>query len=851
MRVPLDWLKEYVDISLSIEELAERLTLAGLEVASIEYVGVPGAALEWDREKIVVGEIVEIKPHPNADRLVMAVVNYGGEALETCVTGAPNLQPYQGQGPVSFKVPFAMEGAVLWDAYAEEPRLTRLKKTKIRGIPSRAMVCSERELGLGEDHTGIMLLPDDAPSPGTPLVDYLGDVVLDLDLTPNLARCFSIVGVAREVAALTGGEMRYPSYTVHMEGAPLAGQVQVEIEDPELSPRFTAHLIRDIQIKPSPLWMQRRLSLAGQRPINNVVDVTNYVMLEMGQPLHAFDYDALLARARRAAGGEDAVPKIGDAVPKIGDAVPKITVRPARPDEGMETIDHVRREFQPYDILITDSAGPVGIGGVMGGVETEVSEATTNVLLEAANFNFYHIRRTAQYHKLPSEASARFGRGIHPAQAILGGRRGAELMRRLGDGVVAQGAVDAYPAPPAPVTVELPLDEVARVLGLPLSQADVTGILTSLEFEVVPEEDVLSVTTPDHRMDVTLPADLIEEIARIYGYDRFPTTMLSDALPPQRTNLTLLVEERIKDLLVTAGLQEIVTYRLTTPEREARMLPPDAAPDDRPYITLSNPISMERVAMRHNLLASVMEILADNARFRERIALFEVGKIFIPRQDETATLPDEFRRLVIALTGPRELPGWQGRADTEPMDFYDLKGVVERLLEGLHVEQVVYQPAEHPSYYPGRVAEVLLNDVPAGLLGQLHPLVSEAYGLNEYPLLAADLDVEKLQAAARLAHTVESVSRYPAVLQDIAVVVGEDVPAAEVQAIIMGAGNLLRAVRLFDVYRGEQVGAGKKSLAYSLTFQADDRTLADKDVNKLRHKIVRRLQDELDAKLRD
>ncbi len=836
MRVPLGWLKEYVDIPLSIEELAERLTLAGLEVAAIEYIGLPGAELEWDPGKIVVGEVVEVKPHPNADRLVLAVVDYGGEALETCVTGAPNLRPYQGQGAVSLKVAFAMEGAELWDAYADEPRLTKLKKTKIRGIPSRAMVCSERELGLGEDHTGIMLLPDDAPSPGTPLVDYLGDVVLDLDLTPNLARCFSIVGVAREVAALTGGEVRYPSYKVHMEGAPLAGQVKVEIEDPELSPRFTAHLIRDVEIKPSPLWMQRRLALAGQRPINNVVDVTNYVMLEMGQPLHAFDYDALVARARRA-GGED--------------AGPKITVRPARPGEGMETIDHIRREFQPYDILITDSAGPVGIGGVMGGVETEVSEETTNVLLEAANFNFYHIRRTAQYHKLPSEASARFGRGIHPAQAILGGRRGAELMRRLGDGVVAEGAVDAYPAPPEPVTVELSLDEVERVLGLSLSQEDVTDILALLEFEVVPGDEVLSVTTPDHRMDIALPADLIEEIARIYGYDRFPTTMLSDALPPQRTNLTLLVEERIKDLLVRAGLQEIVTYRLTTPEREARMLPPDAPPDERPYVTLSNPISMERVAMRHNLLASVMEVVADNARFRERIALFEMGKIFIPRQDQEAALPDEIRRLVIALTGPRELPGWQGRADTEPMDFYDLKGMVERLLEDLHVEKVVYRPAEHPSYYPGRVAEVWLNDVPAGLLGQLHPLVCEAYGLEAYPLLAADLDVEKLQAAARLAHTVTSVSRYPAVLQDIAVVVDEEIPAAEVRDVIMDAGKLLREVRLFDVYRGEQVGAEKKSLAYSLTFQADDRTLADKDVNKLRRKIVRRLKDQLDAKLRD
>ncbi len=847
MRVPISWLKEYVDIPLPIEELAERMTLAGLEVGAIEYVGLPGAALEWDREKVVVGEMVEIKPHPDADRLVLAIVDYGADSLETCVTGAPNLFPYKGQGPISLKAPFAMEGAALWDPYADEPRIKTLKRTKIRGVSSRAMVCSERELGLGEDHTGIMLLPDDAPAPGTPLADYLGDVVLDLDLTPNLARCFSIVGVAREVAALTGGEVRYPSYDVVMEGPPIEDQVVVEIEDPALSPRFTAHLIKDVEIKSSPLWMQRRLTLAGQRPINNIVDVTNYVMLEIGQPLHAFDYDGLLERARRAKGRED--------------AIPKIVVRPARPGEGMETIDHVYREFQPYDILITDTAGPVGIGGVMGGVDTEVSEETTNVLLEAANFNFYHIRRTAKYHKLPSEASARFGRGIHPSQAILGGRRGIELMRQLGGGGVAQGAVDTYPAPPEPVTVELLLGEVDRILGLSLSKEEVTGILESLEFQVESTDSVLRATVPDHRMDVTLPADLIEEVARIYGYDRLPTTMLSDTLPPQRTNLDLMVEEHIRDLLVRAGLQEIVTYRLTTPEREAQLLPPGEPLDDRPYVTITNPITVERVVMRHSLLASVLEIVADNARFRERIALFEVGHIFLPRtRDEgpanreasdEALLPDEPRRLAIALTGPRETPGWQGRADAVPMDFYDLKGVVESLLQGLHVERVEYRPTEHPSYHPGRVAEVLVNGDPVGQLGQLHPLVCEAYGLTEYPLLAADLDAEKLQEASRLQYTFTSVSRYPAVLQDIAVVVDERVPASDVQAVIEEAGGkLLRDARLFDLYRGEQVGEGKKSLAYSLTFQADDRTLTEKDANKLRDKIVRRLNDRLGATLR-
>ncbi|RMF34668.1 MAG: phenylalanine--tRNA ligase subunit beta, partial [Chloroflexi bacterium] len=435
MRVPLSWLKEYVDVTLSLEDLAERLTLAGLEVARIEYLGLPGAELVWDRERVLVGEIVEIRPHPNADRLVLAVVNYGADQHETVVTGAPNLFPYRGRSDLHLKVAFAMEGARLYDGYAEEPRIKKLKKTKIRGVPSRAMVCSEKELGLGDDHTGILILPDDAPV-GTPLADYLGDAVLDLDLTPNLARCFSIIGVAREVAALTDQQVRYPSLEVLTEGRPAAEQVRIEIEDPALCPRYIGMVIRDVTIRPAPFWVQHRLRLAGMRPINNVVDVTNYVMLEWGQPLHAFDYDRLAERA----GGE----------------VPTILIRPARPGERITTLDGVERELTPDDLLITDTAGPIAIAGVMGGAETEVTETTRHILLESANFHFISIRRTSKRLRLPSESSARFGRGVHPAMAERGARRAAELMRRWGDGRVAPGMVDAYPAPPAPVVVDFP-----------------------------------------------------------------------------------------------------------------------------------------------------------------------------------------------------------------------------------------------------------------------------------------------------------------------------------------------------------------------------------------------------------
>lgn len=848
MRVPMSWLKEYVDVTSPLPELAERMTLAGLEVDTIETIGLPGADLSWDPKRIRVGKVVEVKPHPNADRLVLAVVDYGEDALETCVTGAPNLFPYLGKGRIDLKVAFAMEGACLWDPYAEKPRVVKLKKTKIRGVPSRAMVCSERELGLSDEHEGILILPNDAPV-GAPLADYLGDVVLVLDLTPNLARCFSIIGVAREVAALTGQTLRLPSLDVPMKGEPVEGQVSIEIEDPDLCARYIGMVIRDVDIGPSPFWMQRRLRMAGMRPVNNVVDVTNYVMLEQGQPLHAFDYDRLVARA--------------------GGNPPAITVRPARPGERMTTLDGIERELTPegaqglVPLLICDTAGPIAIAGVMGGAETEVTEATRNILLEAANFNFISIRRTSRRFKLPSEASARFGRGVHPAMAERGALRAAQLLHQLAHGIVAQGMADAYPAPPEPVTLTLTSDEVRRILGIFLTSSELADILTRLEFDCRLEGKIgadehaapptpgpqLFVTVPNHRTDVTSAADLLEEVARIYGYDRLPATLIADHLPPQRTNRDLVLEEQVRDLLVGAGLQEVITYRLTTPERERALLPPGVPPDNRPYVVLANPISAERTAMRHSVLASVLEVTTANLRFRERVALFEIGKVYLPAKERI--LPEEPRRLALALTGPRQPLHWTGSGQ-EPMDFFDLKGVVETLVKGLHLPNVTFSPVEHPTFYPGRTAQLVVDGRPMGVFGQLHPQVVENFDLPTQPVLAADLNLEGLLEQVPDLYTITSISRYPAVRQDIAVVVNEEVPAIEVQRYIEQAGGrLLRRVRLFDVYRGKQVEPGKKSLAYTLTFQADDRTLTDHDANRLRGKIVRRLAEKVGATLRD
>ncbi len=899
MRVPLSWLKDYVDVTIPVEELAHRLTLAGLEIASVEYIGIPAGDLRgigheghlavpistdhlvWDREKVVLGHILEVKSHPDADMLVLAVVESGIGEVETVVTGAPNLYPCKDQGPLDppLVVPYAREGAELIDGHKDDGSRLVIKPRKLRGIENKSMVCSEKELGISDEHEGILLLESDA-EPGTPLQDVIGDVILDIDLTPNLARCFSMLGVAREVAALTGQRVNYPPLEVIATGAPIEGQAAIEIRAPELNPRFMLALIQGVAIKPSPQWLQHRLKLAGMRPINNIVDITNYVMLETGQPLHAFDYDVLVERA--------------------GGQAPTIITRTAAPGEKLRTLDGIERELDTFTELVADTAGALSIAGVMGGIESEVYDAagyvldaqgfemeeelrrgkadarpqsTTNILLESANWNFINIRQTlgAQRehgHEIESEAATRFSRGVHPAQAEVGLLRAIEMMRHIAGGEVAQGLLDAYPLPAPEVQVDLPLSEVERILGIALTQDEVARILEGLEFAVERfNGEALRVTVPDHRVDIGFvndpkdqdiaevigQADLIEEIARIYGYDRIPDKLMADVLPPQRANESLEGEERVRDGMVRAGLQEIVSVRLTTPEREAQLVPPGGKSDwpDRSYVTIANPISRDRTVMRHVLLPRMLDTLSANARWRDRQMLFEVGPVYLPVEGET--LPAEPRRLGIALMGRRTLLAWQDAAhdDDTPFDYYDLKGIVETLLEGLHLNDVQFEATEHNTFFPGRVARLVIGGKDAGFLGELHPLVRAAFGLPEQPVPVAELDLEILLEQRTGLHRVRSPSNYPAIYQDIALIVDESIPAAEVEAVIREAGgDLLREVRLFDRYRGEQIGEGKKSLAYALTFQADDKTLKDKDADKIRGKIVKALEKKVSAKLR-
>ncbi len=835
MKLPISWLKDFVDIAgLSVEDIARILTFGGLEVEEIQYVGLAmpvdsgkdmhasqrygfkTSGIPWDPEKIVVAEIREVNPHPNADRLTLVDL-FDGREQHTVLTGAPNLFEYKGQGklPKPLKVAWAKEGSTLYDGHADGLVLTTLKKTKIRGVESSSMVCSEKELGISEEHEGILLLDEDAPV-GVPLVDYMGDAVLEVKINPNMARNANVFGLARELAAMTGRELKSPK----LDGRPktVGNFASIEISDPNLNPRFVLGLIRDVEIKPSSYRVQRRLKLAGTRPINNIVDATNYAMLELGEPLHAFDYDVLKERA--------------------GKKPVRIITRTAQDGEKLTTLDGVERVLTSMNVLVCDEKGPLSIAGVMGGAKSEVSGTTRNILLEGAAWNFINIRRTARGHNLPSEASFRFSRGVHPALAETGVRRALQLMAEWSGGKIDEGLVDNYPLPPREAVVEVTTSDVKRSLGIDLSAKEISSLLERLEFKCTIQGETITVTTPPHRMDigegVVGVADIMEEVARLYGVDRIPETRLSDPLPPQLGNPSFEWEEHARDILVRLGLQEVVSYRMTSPEREGRLLP------QNDYVAIANPITPERRVLRTVLAASLLEVAEKNAR-AESLALFEIGPVFLPVKNE---LPQEFARLAILLTGLRSARSWDVK-DSPVLDFYDLKGRIELLLSGLRYESVSYTAIDSiPYLHPGKAAQVKVGEQVVGVFGELHPLVRQKFELGDYPMLIAEFDLETMRAA-NPAYGILPVTDFPPVYEDIAVIVDESVPAARVEGLIrQTGGKSLTAVRLFDVYRGDQVGANKKSLAYNLTYQSPEKTLTDAEAAAIRNKIVKRLEVE-------
>ncbi|PKO12031.1 MAG: phenylalanine--tRNA ligase subunit beta [Chloroflexi bacterium HGW-Chloroflexi-10] len=843
MQIPLSWLKDYIDIDLDLESLARTLTMVGLEVEEIQVVGLPMPVnngrqefkingLAWDPEKFVVAQIDEVMPHPDADRLTLCRLNDGAQEL-VVLTGAPNLFPYKGIGPLAqpLKVAYAREGAVLYDGHKPGFEVTKLKRTKIRGVESFSMVCSEKELGISEEHEGIILLDADAPT-GMSLADYMGDAVYSVSILPNMIRDASVIGVARELSAVTGKPLKMPQCTLAPGGGPIDGRAKIEITDPKLNPRFVVGLINGCEPKESPYWVQRRLRLAGMRPINSIVDSTNYVMLETGQPLHAFDYDVLVARAKGK--------------------TPTIITRAAAEGEILVTLDNLERKLDSNAILVCDTAGSLSLAGIMGGLESEVTANTRNVLLEGASWNFINVRRTSTVLHLNSEAGYRFARGVHPALSPWAVGLGMDRMAQWSGGLIAEGVVDNYPLPAADPLITLSVEDVRKKLGVVIPAQRIADILTRLEFVCQVRDDSVIAQTPPHRLDIGTgvvgKADLIEEVARIYSYNNIPETNLADELPVQRNNPELVLEERMKDILAGSGLQEVLTYRLTSPEREQRVLPGDQIADVPAYVRLVNPSAPERAVMRRSLLASSLEIIERNSRLRDRLAFFELGPVFLPVEGQT--YPQEPRKLVISMTGKRTAPAWDLAASGE-MDFFDLKGVLENLLEALHLENVSYEPVEHVSLHPGKCAQVKVGEQVVAVFGELHPRVKANYDFMSPAVLTAEIDVEALLPLIPERFITSAVSIFPPVLEDIAVVVDEGVPAGKVESLIrQTGGKQLADVRLFDVFRSVQIGEGKKSLAYSMTYQSFDHTFSAGEATALRNKIVRRLERELGAVLR-
>ena len=799
MRVPLRWLSEYVDLVLDPEELARRLTTAGVEVGEIITAG------DW--QNVVVGEVVKLDKHPNADRLTLPTVDIGGGEQRQVVCGAPNIA-------VGQKIAYAAVGARLVDGHSGEP--TVLRKAKIRGVESQGMVCSEKELGLGEAHEGILVLSPEAPV-GAPLSEVLGDTVFDFDLTPNRPDLFSMLGIAREVAALTGQKVRDPSIQYEEKGAAAKGRAKVTIADPDLCPRYVGAIIEVVQIGPSPDWMQERLTAAGLRPINNIVDITNYVMLEMGQPLHAFDYDQL---ARH-----------------------HIIVRRAEAGEKMELIDGSKRTFTNEMLLITDEERSVAVAGVMGGLGSEVTEETKTVLLEAANFSGPNIRRTSRALKVRTDASTRFEKGLSQHLPPIAAARAVKLMVDHAGGRAAKGVIDENPGKAKEGRVTLTMERLVRVLGVELSTKRIREILTALGFGarwMPPDRFVVRV--PYWRTDVSIADDVIEEIARIEGYDQLPTSQLRGEIPELVPQPRRDLRERVRHALADAGMQEIITYSLTDLESLRKVLPKEELAVSPP-LRVSNPLSRQWEYARTTLRHALLDTLASNLRGDQSlISLFETARVYLPRE---ADLPNEVEMAFGVVSG-REPDRW-GRPTGEPVGFYAAKSRLDHVFSALRMT-ADYREATDSAYLPGRTAEIFVGGVRVGLIGEVHPQVVERFDIGrEVAMFEVDLDA-LLPHVSDIVHF-QPVSPYPAVEEDLAIVVAEDVPASRALELIR-ASKLVASVSVFDVYSGDPIPAGKKSLAFAISYQAEGKTLSDADVAKERGRIVERLQRELEAELR-
>ncbi|MDH5695421.1 MAG: phenylalanine--tRNA ligase subunit beta [Dehalococcoidia bacterium] len=800
MKVSLKWLQEYIDISLPPADLAERLTMAGTEVKGWQVIGG-----NW--ENIVVGQIVAINPHPDADRLSLPTIDLGTEQ-QTVVCGAPNLK-------LGDKVAFAHVGAQLIDGHSGQ--VFRLKPAKIRGVVSHGMACSEKELGISDSHEGIMVLPAEAPV-GTPLADYMGDVIFDLDITPNRPDCLSVIGIVREVAALTGQGLHLPEVGYEEAALPIDQQISVEILDPDLCPRYCASLITGVKVTASPSWMQQRLLACGMRPINNIVDVTNYVMLEYGQPLHAFDYHRIRGK--------------------------KIIVRRANKGETLVTLDRAKRVLSQDMLVIADEEGAVAIAGVMGGAGSEVTQQTTAILLESANFNPASIYYTGNTLNLPSEARLRFERGISPELTLPALKRATQLIVQLAGGEAAKGLVDVYPGKLEPESILLSTGEVKQLLGVEFSLDQIVGALASLGFDCRPSDSASAVlvTAPYWRSDIHLAVDLIEEVARLIGYDKIPALMLSQPVPRQDPEPILGFKQEVRHSLTGYGFQEVITYSLTSLELLNKLLPEPRPLEPMP-LRMANPMTADQEYLRPNLRANLLAALSANRRHEDgSIRLFELGKVYLPRLND---LPDEPEVLCGLLSGPGREKWWQG--GDELLDFFEAKGIVEGLLSRLGVE-ASFEQCSDESLHPSKQVAIAIGNNRLGVIGELHSKVLDAFEISGAAYLF-EINLTSLLPYTISHKVFQPIPRFPSIVRDIALMVDTGVTYRQVEDIIKGF-PLVSQVSIFDVYAGGQVLSGKKSLAYRITFQSPSHTLTDEEVNKVQRQILNKLSRQLGATLR-
>ena len=792
MNLPLSWLKDYMDFDIPAQEYCDGMTMSGSKVEGFEEQGAQFTG-------VLVGKIVKKEKHPDADSLWVCQVDFGDHTSQI-ITAAQNI--YEGA-----VIPVATPGAVLADG-------TKIKKGKLRGLPSDGMMCSYQELGLfkedvpGAVDDGILIFEKEYPlGQDVRMVLGLTETVVEFEITSNRPDCLSVLGLARESAVTFGLPFRQPTVKETGNRESVSDYAKVTVEASDLCPRYTARVVKNLKIEPSPKWLRDRLQASGVRPINNIVDITNYVMLEYGQPMHAFDLDFLEGK--------------------------EIIVRRAAEGEEITTLDGQPHTLDSEMLVICDSKKPVAVAGIMGGENSEITDETKTLLFESASFVRGTVRRTTRKLGMRTESSARFEKGLDPMNCVPAINRACELVEMLGAGEVIGGMIDADSSDHTPYILDFHPDRINAFLGADISCDFMVKTLSDLGFTV--DMNAGTVTVPSSRADVEGEADVAEEVARIYGYNKIGSSLVSGETTVGGKKPAMQLEDKIKECLIAQGHYEIMTYSFTNP-KSLDMI--NATDEQRQVIRIKNPLGEENSIMRSNMISSIMEVLARNYNQRNaNVKVFEIGKVYIPKSLPLTELPDEPKKVALGAYGD--------------VDFYHLKGAVEAMFRVCGIRQAEYEPlCDSKTFHPGKTATVLINKKPIGVIGEIHPEVSARYGIDA-PVYAAELDFASILKAASMERTYRPLGKFPAVTRDIAMLVDDSVRVAQIEAIIRKfSGKLIEELDLFDVYKGKQIPEGKKSVAYSAVYRADNRTLTDDDINKIFDKIVDNLSKELGAQLR-